>query len=199
MTGACWQLAERVSLLLPKEERAVVWGDLLEARESGWRALAGLLGLVARRVWRPWLALLVGVGIGLLLVRRSFWLIHLSATEMWMYLANWRADDLANAGFWRLLAHESGDLLLSSLPLIAGSLAAGWLLSVAGRQMPAVIFSLAMALANLANVPHEGFLTPAPLWRIYPFGVLLVVILAPAMVAMRFARGSGRAVRAPQS
>lgn len=186
MTGACWWLAERASLLLAPDERAAVWGDLVESGEPGRRVLAGMGGLVVRRCWRPWLALLLATGIGLVLVRRSFWLIHMSATDLWMYAANWRAADLANAGFWRLLAHESGDLLLRSLLLIAGSLAAGVLLGIAGRKTPAVIFSVALALANPANVPREGFLTPAPLWTIYPFLVLAAVIIAPAILTMRW-------------
>lgn len=62
MSGPCWWLAERVSRLLELKERDAVWGDITESGESGFRALSGLLGLVARRqaaLWmdlRPWIA-----------------------------------------------------------------------------------------------------------------------------------------------
>jgi hypothetical protein len=50
-------LLEAVARLLAREEREVVLGDLVEARETAWRALLGVLGLVAQRevgLWKGW-------------------------------------------------------------------------------------------------------------------------------------------------
>jgi hypothetical protein len=180
MTGAAWWLA---SLLLLQDERDAVCGDLAESGEPWWRALAEVLGLAARRQWRRGLALLFATAMGLLLVRQSFWLIQLSATELWMYVGNWRMADIGNYGFWRVLAQESGQLALAGLWLMAGSLAAGATLSFAGRKTPAVIFTLALAAANLANVPREGFF-----FAIYSYLMLAAVILAPALLGWRVMR-----------
>lgn len=57
-----WALMDVVSQVLEPLEREAVKGDLVEAGESGWQALLGVLGLVIRRQadlwknWRPWLA-----------------------------------------------------------------------------------------------------------------------------------------------
>jgi hypothetical protein len=59
------------SLLLESDEREVVRGDLQEAGEQGWRALADVLGLVLRRqagLVRPWLAACVPALIGAMLL-----------------------------------------------------------------------------------------------------------------------------------
>src|SRR5208282_4963318 len=62
MTAWNWPLVEVAARLLERDEREAVLGDLLEARESAWDALTGVLGLAFRRQaqlwksWRPWLA-----------------------------------------------------------------------------------------------------------------------------------------------
>lgn len=62
MTGIGWSLVGVVSRLLEREEREAVLGDVLEAGESAWQGLLGVLGLVIRRQaalwknWQPWLA-----------------------------------------------------------------------------------------------------------------------------------------------
>ena len=43
------RLADLVSQMLEPHEREVVQGDLLEAGESAWQSLVGILGLVIRR------------------------------------------------------------------------------------------------------------------------------------------------------
>ena len=56
------RLFDLVSLLLQRDEREVVQGDLLEGGETAWQSLLAVLGLVIRRQatlwhnWRPWLA-----------------------------------------------------------------------------------------------------------------------------------------------
>jgi hypothetical protein len=62
LTKAAWTAVDKISHLLESEEREAVRGDLMEAGESAWQALSGVLGLVIRREsgvwknWRPWLS-----------------------------------------------------------------------------------------------------------------------------------------------
>ena len=144
MIGFHWRLAERVSRLLYPAERNAVLGDLAESGESGWQALLGLLGLVARRQaalwkdWRPWPALAGLAPLGFLLTRYSARVAHLSAIYVWLYVDNWRMDDIANSGFWWLLAHESAPILLCYLTLILWSCAGGMAIGVLARRTAGV-------------------------------------------------------------
>jgi hypothetical protein len=62
MMSIGWSLVETTAQLLEGDRREAVLGDLLEAGESAWRALLGVLSLVLRlnlaewKSWRPWLA-----------------------------------------------------------------------------------------------------------------------------------------------
>jgi len=62
MRDIAWKLIEAMALQLTPEEREIVLGDLIETRETGWRGMREVSGLVARRQmqlwsgWRPWLA-----------------------------------------------------------------------------------------------------------------------------------------------
>ena len=62
MTSSLWSLVELAARPLDRDERDAVLGDSLEAGDSSWRALSGVLGFVLRRQlllwkgWRPWLA-----------------------------------------------------------------------------------------------------------------------------------------------
>lgn len=186
MSGFSWWLAERLSLLLDPAERDAVRGDLAESGEGGIAALGGMAGLVARRTWWPVCALLLATAMGWRLVRELDWLIRLSATYLWMYLANWRAADIGNLGFWREMAMESLRLMLPCLLLMAGSLVAGMVVSRARRGATAV-FWIALALANLANVPREPFLAPIALYA-YAFSVWTGVVILPAILGLRLMR-----------
>ena len=61
MTSSLWSLVELAARPLDRDERDAVLGDSLEAGDSSWRALSGVLGFVLRRQfllwksWRPWL------------------------------------------------------------------------------------------------------------------------------------------------
>jgi hypothetical protein len=62
MRNAAWKLIEALALQLTPKEREIVLGDLIETRETAWRGVREVSGLVARRQmqlwngWRPWLA-----------------------------------------------------------------------------------------------------------------------------------------------
>jgi hypothetical protein len=57
-----WSLVETTAQLLEGDKREAVLGDLVEAGESAWQGLLGVLSLVLRlqaglwKSWRPWLA-----------------------------------------------------------------------------------------------------------------------------------------------
>jgi hypothetical protein len=62
MRHIVWKLIEAMARQLTPTEREIVLGDLIETRETGWRGMREVSGLVARRQlqlwngWRPWLA-----------------------------------------------------------------------------------------------------------------------------------------------
>lgn len=62
MRNVAWRLIEAMAQQLTPAEREVVLGDLIETRETAWRGMREVWGLVARRQlelwngWRPWLA-----------------------------------------------------------------------------------------------------------------------------------------------
>jgi len=85
MSRPNWSLVDLAARLLERDEREAVLGDLVEARESAWEGLFGVLGLVVRRqalLWkscRPWLA---GFGVAL---PNSFLLMGASLSVSWSY------------------------------------------------------------------------------------------------------------------
>jgi hypothetical protein len=86
MTSVGWSFVEAAARLLARAEREVVLGDLVEAGESTWQGLLGVVGLVFRqeavlwKSWRPWLA---GFGVAL---PSSFLLMGVSLSVSWSYL-----------------------------------------------------------------------------------------------------------------
>jgi hypothetical protein len=57
-----WSFVDVLSQILEQDECEAVRGDLIEAGETSWQAVVGVLGLILRRQtvlwknWRPWLA-----------------------------------------------------------------------------------------------------------------------------------------------
>jgi len=110
MSSASWSLVEIAALLLEREEREVVLGDLVESGESSWGALLGVIGLVAQRQavqWnscRPWLAALVALPSSYLLMYVT---VSVSFTCQRLILHKtfgWGAPT-GNEGFFLLLCH----------------------------------------------------------------------------------------------
>lgn len=88
MKTTCWPLVDLASRLLDPDDREAVRGDLIEAGETSWQALLGILGLVARREaalwrnWKPWLAAL-----GLALPCSLAWMgLSLTVTQAYGHL-----------------------------------------------------------------------------------------------------------------
>ena len=109
-----WWAVDTLCRLLDRHERDVVCGDLVEARQSAWRACLDVAGLVVRRqaavwlAWQPWCALLtLAVPIGFLLSVASRGFADSAAMKVslyiqtgnWAYFAvpGWRRDVIAAA------------------------------------------------------------------------------------------------------
>jgi hypothetical protein len=62
MTSIGWSLVETTAQLLEFDQREAVLGDLIEAGETAWQSLVGIISLLCRKQaalwtnWRPWLA-----------------------------------------------------------------------------------------------------------------------------------------------
>jgi hypothetical protein len=85
MTSINSSVVQIVARLLEPGEREAVLGDLMEAQESVWQGLLGVLGLVVRRqalLWKNWRAWLAGFGVAL---PGSFLLMGTSLSVSWSY------------------------------------------------------------------------------------------------------------------
>jgi hypothetical protein len=110
MTSTLWSLVEFAGRPLDRDERDAVVGDSLEAGESAWQALFGVLGLVFRRQislwksWRPWLAVFVfGVPSTVLLMYVSVSVTCTFDRLMGFQISHWAPT--GHEGFALLLCH----------------------------------------------------------------------------------------------
>jgi hypothetical protein len=142
MNGFWWSLVDTSAGFLDAGERDAVLGDILEAGNSGPRAVCGVFGLVVRRQvvlwlnWRPWAVLIaVIVPLGFLLSIISRWTSDGSAIYIWMYANNWDWALTKNPGFWHLLAETSVSVSLTYLTLGCWSWVVGFVLGFLSRGM----------------------------------------------------------------
>jgi hypothetical protein len=105
-----WPLVEFAAAPLAREERDAVIGDSLEAGDTLWKALAGVLGLVLRRQflrwrsWRPWFAtFLLALPAGYLLLSVSVSVACTSERLMGMKVGRWAPT--GHEGLLMLLCH----------------------------------------------------------------------------------------------
>jgi hypothetical protein len=132
MSSTGWRLVETAAQLLARDEREAVLGDLVEAHETTWRGLCGVLGLVCRREaaqwksWRPWLA---GFGVAL---PSSFLLMGVSLSVSWSYMRLLCPQLLAQAS----LTKPSGLLVLlcQAVLLIGWSWTGGFVVGSVSRR-----------------------------------------------------------------
>jgi hypothetical protein len=212
MSGAWWRLAEQVSLLLEPDERNAVAGDLAESGASGPQALAGLLGLVARRQaalwkdWRPWLALSGVVPLSFLLARKAADLADTTAVYVWMYLDNWRMADMSNSAYWRLMTQEAAPILLACCMLMAGAWASGMAIGALARRTAAattVVFCGAFGLTAISLPPRADALHQAVFdlrfyRQFYPIVLQTTLVLLPALWGIALGRRRGGFIRLHQ-
>jgi hypothetical protein len=132
MTSIGWSFVEAAARLLARDGREAVLGDLVEAGESTWQGLLGVLGLVFRqeavlwKSWRPWLA---GFGVAL---PSSFLLMGVSLSVSWSYLTL-RCPELLQKSS---LTPGSGTIVLlcKALLLIGWSWTGGFVVGSVSRR-----------------------------------------------------------------
>src|SRR5580704_4831921 len=132
MASLNWSLVEVAARLLARDEREAVLGDLVESRETSWRGLCGVLGLVCRREtaqwksWQPWLAAF-GVAFP-----SSLLLMGVSLSVSWSYLTV-RCPELLEKSSLTL---GSGTLVLlcQALLLIGWSWTGGFVVGSLSRR-----------------------------------------------------------------
>jgi hypothetical protein len=121
-------MLEMAAYPLVPEERDAVLGDMIEAGETGAKALQAVLGLVLRREmllwqsWRPWVA---GLGIALPF---SFPLIGSSLGVSWSYLHVVRTNSMGDFATTLL------SLLCQGLLLVGWSWSAGFVTGLISRR-----------------------------------------------------------------
>jgi hypothetical protein len=132
MTGVGRSFVEAAARLLARDEREAVLGDLVEAGESTWQGLLGVLGLVFRREatlwksWRPWLA---GFGVAL---PSSFLLMGVSLSVSWSYMTLRCPELLQKSSF--TLGSGTIVLLCKALLLIGWSWTGGFVVGSVSRR-----------------------------------------------------------------
>jgi hypothetical protein len=132
MTSAGWSFVGAAARLLARDEREAVLGDLVEADESVWQGLFGVLGLVFRReavVWKSWRPWLAGFGVAL---PSSFLLMGFSLSVSWSYLTL-RCPELLQKSSLTL---GSGSLVLlcQALLLVGWSWTGGFVVGSLSRR-----------------------------------------------------------------
>jgi hypothetical protein len=97
-------IAEWLLDCLRPEERDAVEGDFAELHVAPRDAIGELLGLVMRRHvaawadWRPWIAAVAALFLGVLLSLVSRYWAHSTAIYAWLYVDNWTAEYLRSPG-----------------------------------------------------------------------------------------------------
>jgi hypothetical protein len=150
MSSASWSLVEFASQFLGQDEREAVLGDLTEMRESAWRGLLGVVGLVVRRQalgwrsWRPWLA-------GFVVAMPSSYLLVAIAGSV---SATFQRLVLHRSLPWAPTGHEGFLLLLCHLfLLIAWSWAVGFVVGSLSRGT--VWISVAVCAGMVSSCVHH--------------------------------------------
>jgi hypothetical protein len=177
MNAIVWPLVELSSKLLGHEEREVVLGDLQETKESAWRAMLDVLGLVVRRqagLWRdprPWLAgFVVALPCSYLLMIASF-----SVTCTYQRLVNHKVYPWHSP-----TGHEGFPLLLCHIVLlVAWSWSAGYVVGSVSRRTLWV----------------SAVLSALPFWSVLCMSVsssCFLLFLPPAILGVRQGRQSSR-------
>ena len=207
MTVATRWLVHQGCRLLEPNERDAVQGDLAELGVTGAQELREVLGLLVRRQtalwkdWRPWLALLGVVapfGIVLGHVARSW--ADGSAIYAFLYINNWTWAYVQSPGARHDLVDIGTRVCLSALALMGWSWTSGFILGSLSRRtlcLTATLFCLVVVgappwtfISARAN-PFNATVFSLTFYRVvYPWLVLLVLVLLPAGCAMRRSRQS---------
>jgi hypothetical protein len=208
MTAFGWSFVEAAARLLARDEREPVLGDLVEAGDSAWQGLLGVLGLVFRREaaqwksWRPWVA---GFGVAL---PSSFLLMGVSLSVSWSYLTLRCPELLQKSSL--TLGSGTVVLLCKALLLIGWSWTGGFVVGSVSRRTlwtstvlcctPCLFCLSRFRVESLSRFCLFLFLLPA-IWgvvqgfRISRVKLSSALVLAMAITLMRIPDWSGGAHR----
>ncbi|MDA1234489.1 MAG: hypothetical protein O3A53_06790 [Acidobacteria bacterium] len=185
-------LVDKLSLALEPNERDAVRGDQAELRRTGLQAVCEVCGLIIRRQlqawkdWRPWLAVLSGVGPCLVLAALNLQLAHMFAPSSPAGLLHW--GDASYSG----LIFFGAVLLLGGL----GSWACGFVVSSFSQRARVVnfgFFFLAWLFALTLGLINPRF---QKTWDEQPGRLLIAVVFhlmwfaAPAFAGLLRGRKS---------
>ena len=209
MSRAGWWLADLASQLLDPHERDAVRGDLVEARVSGSRAFAEVLGLIARRQsalwadWRPWLAvLLIVMPIGLMLSHASRWWADGNALNISLYVRIWEWDDLGYPGWRRDLAIVIWGAAVHGAALAGWSWTSGFVLASLSRRtawMAVTLFALVLFIGTIGTTTiarTDGTFAGHFFAVVFPRLFRTMLVLVPALWGLRTARRRSLSPRA---
>ena len=192
---------------LDPAERAVVEGDLRELRLPQDRAIRELVGLVMRRqiaawlAWRPWVAIVIVLSLGMMLSLISRYWAHTTAIYAWLYVENWTAEYLASPGARSDLLQFITARTLESVALIGWAWTIGSLVGSLSRRTAFVVYVVFAAVVFFGTVgsttiavrnPANAVVFSQPFYRDgLPLAFRIAFILVPAF------HGVWRAIRRP--
>jgi hypothetical protein len=180
MRNIVWKLIELMARQLAPTEREIVLGDLIETRETAWRGMREISGLVARRQlqawngWGPWLA---APGLAL---PCSFLLMGFSFA-----VSSERRNQFASGWQLSLISTEPGEfisLFCQVLVLLICAWAAGFTVESVSRRtlMVSAICCFLPCLFCLLRFRQESLSR-----------LCLLLFLPPAIAGVCFSRGGG--------
>lgn len=191
MTSNLWPLVELAARPLERDEREAVLGDSLEAGDSAFQALFGVVGFVFRRQlllwrsWRPWLSVFVfGVPSTVLLMYASVSVTCTTERLLGITIGHWAPT--GHEGFFLLLCH--------AFLLVAWSWTSGFAI---GSLSPRTLWTNALLFLVLAQYLHHMSILAAPVQAHgtiaggFPFYIssLALAQLAPFLFVLPAIRG----------
>ncbi len=209
-----WAFVECVAQVLPPGEREPVLGDMLEAGESAWQALRGVVGFVVRRQtelwksWRPWVA-----AFGVALPSSSL-LMGMSLTVAFSYMRLLCPEMLAQASLNKPSAVAV--LLWQALLLIGWSWTGGFVVGSVSKRtlwastalcyLPCVFCLSRFSIGSMSRFCLLLFLLPG-IWGVHrgfriskiKFSSALLIALAITLLILPTWSSSWLQARVPQN
>ena len=216
-------LMQRIAQLLEPNDREAVWGDLVECRITGLKALIEVIGFVVRRKLdclresRSWMIfVLVAVPLGLSLSAIALRVADATAVYLWLYMENLNPDLFQMPAYWRGIADLLPSILvqfivLSSLcfssaflmrtvsrrPLWPGGGVLVGILLVAGSRGVPIGFRFVFALERGRDYVGNTTVFSNSFYRsAYPELILLLFAVLPFLSGIRMSLRPGRSNQA---
>lgn len=218
MTALQVKLLDWASSFLDENDREAVLGDVAEEGVGCLASVMAICGLIFRKEverWRsvsPWVVLvLLLLPCTLLLIVVMNALTDVSSIYLWMFINNADFDLLRQSGYWFNVRACMPLLLWSALALAGWSWCAGFVIGSACRKVRmsnlvvmVLLFGFAvlgwMPLSIYTVIPFQArnFIGNAAVFRnvfyrdVFPWMVLLLLVVMPALRGMNDVRYSGR-------